>query len=151
MTVSVEALKVAERQGGNSWRHGQANFAGVNDVAGGGLALQVLLEAVRLRAMAGRGVAESLTSRGISLSPSATTISIRAGRGAPKLVDEGFEVVGRLRSEGVTVLLIEQNVDEALEVADRAYARQTCRIVLEGTGDELLSHDGVRKAYLGGS
>jgi branched-chain amino acid transport system ATP-binding protein len=67
----------------------------------------------------------------------------------PKLVDEVFEVILRLRSEGLTVLLIEQNVYEALEVADRAYVLQTGRIVLEGTGDELLSHDGVRQAYLG--
>jgi branched-chain amino acid transport system ATP-binding protein len=67
----------------------------------------------------------------------------------PKLVDEVFEVVVRLRSEGLTVLLIEQNVFEALEVADRAYVLQTGRIVLEGTGDELLSNDGIRKAYLG--
>jgi len=67
----------------------------------------------------------------------------------PKLVDEVFDVVVRLRSEGLTVLLIEQNVYEALQVADRAYVLQTGRIVLEGTGDELLSHDGVRKAYLG--
>lgn len=67
----------------------------------------------------------------------------------PKLVDEVFEVIGRLRSEGLTVLLIEQNVYEALHVADRAYVLQTGRMVLEGTGDELLANDGVRKAYLG--
>ncbi|MGO9622450.1 MAG: ABC transporter ATP-binding protein [Desulfobaccales bacterium] len=67
----------------------------------------------------------------------------------PKLVDEVFEVIVRLQSEGLTVLLIEQNVYEALQVADRAYVLQTGRIVLEGTGDELLSHDGVRQAYLG--
>jgi branched-chain amino acid transport system ATP-binding protein len=67
----------------------------------------------------------------------------------PKLVDEVFDVILRLRSEGLTVLLIEQNVYEALQVADRAYVLQTGRIVLEGTGDEILSHEGVRKAYLG--
>ncbi len=67
----------------------------------------------------------------------------------PKLVDEVFEVILRLRSEGLTVLLVEQNVYEALQVADRAYVLQTGRIVLEGAGEELLSHDGVRKAYLG--
>jgi branched-chain amino acid transport system ATP-binding protein len=67
----------------------------------------------------------------------------------PKLVDEIFDVVLRLRTEGLTVLLIEQNVFEALEVADRAYVLQTGRIVLEGTGKELLSNDGIRKAYLG--
>jgi branched-chain amino acid transport system ATP-binding protein len=67
----------------------------------------------------------------------------------PKLVDEVFEVIVRLRSEGLTVLLVEQSVYEALQVADRAYVIQTGRIVLEGTGDELLANDGVRKAYLG--
>jgi branched-chain amino acid transport system ATP-binding protein len=67
----------------------------------------------------------------------------------PKLVDEVFEVIVRLRSEGLTVLLVEQSVYEALQVSDRAYVLQTGQIVLEGTGDELLANDAVRKAYLG--
>jgi branched-chain amino acid transport system ATP-binding protein len=69
----------------------------------------------------------------------------------PKLVAEIFSIVREIRKQGITVLLVEQNVFEALEVADRAYVLQTGRIVLEGTGAELLRSDLVRKAYLGAS
>jgi branched-chain amino acid transport system ATP-binding protein len=67
----------------------------------------------------------------------------------PKLVSEIFDIVGRIREQGITVFLVEQNVFEALEVSDRAYVLQTGRIVLEGKGKELLSSDLVREAYLG--
>lgn len=68
----------------------------------------------------------------------------------PKLVDEIFDLLRRIREEeGVTILLVEQNVREALEVADYAYVLQTGRLVLEGTGAELLQTDLVRRAYLG--
>jgi branched-chain amino acid transport system ATP-binding protein len=67
----------------------------------------------------------------------------------PKLVSEIFDIIGRIRNQGTTVFLVEQNVFEALEVSDRAYVLQTGRIVLEGKGKELLSSDLVREAYLG--
>ena len=67
----------------------------------------------------------------------------------PKLVTEIFERIHEIRRNGVTVFLVEQNVYEALSVSDRAYVLQTGRIVLEGTGEELLKSDLVRKAYLG--
>ena len=67
----------------------------------------------------------------------------------PKLVSEIFERVHEIRQKGVTVFLVEQNVYEALSISDRAYVLQTGRIVLEGTGEELLKSDLVRKAYLG--
>jgi len=67
----------------------------------------------------------------------------------PKLVTEIFETVERIAGEGVTVLLVEQNVFEALQVCHRAYVLQTGRIVMEGTGSELSQSDLVRKAYLG--
>jgi len=67
----------------------------------------------------------------------------------PKLVTEIFERIFEIRRKGVTVFLVEQNVYEALSVSDRAYVLQTGRIVLEGTGEELLKSDLVRKAYLG--
>ena len=67
----------------------------------------------------------------------------------PKLVTEIFRTVERIASEGVTVLLVEQNVFEALQVCQRAYVLQTGRIVMEGLGRELLRSDRVRKAYLG--
>jgi len=67
----------------------------------------------------------------------------------PKLVTETFRTVEHIASQGVTVLLVEQNVFEALQVCHRAYVLQTGRIVMEGTGSELLQSDMVRKAYLG--
>ena len=67
----------------------------------------------------------------------------------PKVVTEIFHTVERIASEGVTVLLVEQNVFEALQVCHRAYVLQTGRIIMEGTGSELLRCDMVRKAYLG--
>jgi branched-chain amino acid transport system ATP-binding protein len=67
----------------------------------------------------------------------------------PKLVAEIFQIIHDIRKQGVTVLLVEQNVFEALEVSDRAYVLQSGRIVLEGRGADLLSSDLVREAYLG--
>jgi len=67
----------------------------------------------------------------------------------PKLVTEIFRTLEHIANEGVTVLLVEQNVFEALRVCHRAYVLQTGRIVMEGTGGELLKCDMVRKAYLG--
>jgi branched-chain amino acid transport system ATP-binding protein len=67
----------------------------------------------------------------------------------PKLVDEMLEAVYKLKQEGLTILLVEQNVREALEMADRGYVLQTGRTVHEGTGKELLGTDVVKKAFLG--
>jgi branched-chain amino acid transport system ATP-binding protein len=68
---------------------------------------------------------------------------------APRLVDEVLGTVRLLKEEGITILLVEQNVREALDMGDRGYVVQTGRVVLEGTGDELLRSDLVRKAFLG--
>ena len=68
---------------------------------------------------------------------------------APILVDRIFEVVGEIRRNGVTVLLVEQDVEAALDVCDRAYVVQTGRIALEGPGRDLLDSEVVRKAFLG--
>ena len=68
---------------------------------------------------------------------------------APRLVDEVLGTVRQLKEEGITILLVEQNVRESLDIADRGYVIQTGRVVLEGTGDELLRSDLVRKAFLG--
>ncbi|MEA1963764.1 MAG: ABC transporter ATP-binding protein [Candidatus Aerophobetes bacterium] len=67
----------------------------------------------------------------------------------PKLVTEVLEVVKKLNEEGHTILLVEQNVREALELADRAYVLQTGRTIQKGTGEELLQSDIVKKAFLG--
>jgi branched-chain amino acid transport system ATP-binding protein len=68
---------------------------------------------------------------------------------APKLVDEVLDTVRRLKAEGMTILLVEQNVREALDLADRGYVIQTGRIVGEGGGKELLASDTFRQAFLG--
>ena len=68
---------------------------------------------------------------------------------APKLVDDILAAVGRIRALGTTVLLVEQRLAEALELADRAYVLQTGRIVLSGKASEIAADAGVRKAYLG--
>lgn len=69
---------------------------------------------------------------------------------APILVDQIFEIVKKLHEKGKTILLVEQNAQMALSVADRGYVLETGRIVTTGTGKELLHNDMVRKAYLGG-
>ncbi|MFI5179960.1 MAG: ABC transporter ATP-binding protein [Thermoanaerobaculia bacterium] len=68
---------------------------------------------------------------------------------SPLLVGEIFRVIEDVHAEGVTVLLVEQNVFKTLTVADRAYVLENGRIVLEGTGKNLLADDHVKKAYLG--
>ena len=68
---------------------------------------------------------------------------------APLLVDEVFRVISRLKDQGMTILLVEQNVREALEICDRGYILQTGRTILEGPGEELLKSDAVQKAFLG--
>ena len=68
----------------------------------------------------------------------------------PKLIAEIFETIQRLnREEKLTILLVEQNVQEALEVADYAYVLQTGRVMMEGKPAELLQTDMIKKAYLG--
>ncbi|MCD6420047.1 MAG: ABC transporter ATP-binding protein [Synergistetes bacterium] len=68
---------------------------------------------------------------------------------APNLVREIFQIITKIREEGTTILLIEQNAKAALKIADYAYVLETGRIVMEGTGKELLENEDVRKAYLG--
>ena len=67
---------------------------------------------------------------------------------APVLVDEVLDTVRKLKEEGMTILLVEQNVREALDLADRGYILQTGRIVGEGTGAELMASDQVKSAFL---
>jgi branched-chain amino acid transport system ATP-binding protein len=67
----------------------------------------------------------------------------------PKLVSELFEAIALLKEEGRTILLVEQNVREALELADRGYVLQTGRTMYSGRGKELLETENVKKAFLG--
>jgi branched-chain amino acid transport system ATP-binding protein len=68
---------------------------------------------------------------------------------APILVQEVFEIVKRINREGVTILLVEQNVRQTLALCDRAYVLENGRVVLQGTGKELMTDDHVKEAYLG--
>ena len=69
---------------------------------------------------------------------------------APLLVEQIFDIIRELHAAGTTILLVEQNAQAALSVADRAYVLETGRISLSGTGAELMASDQVRRAYLGG-
>ncbi len=69
---------------------------------------------------------------------------------SPLLVEEIFRTVVELKSQGTTIFLVEQNATAALAIADRGYVLETGKVVLQGTGRELLSNDQVKAAYLGG-
>ena len=68
---------------------------------------------------------------------------------APILVEQIFDIIRELHAAGTTILLVEQNAQAALAVADRAYVMETGKITLSGTGAELMASDQVQKAYLG--
>ncbi len=68
---------------------------------------------------------------------------------APLIVKDIFEIIEKLRAEGNTVLLVEQNAKAALRIADRAYVLETGRIMLEGNAEDLLSNRDIQRAYLG--
>jgi branched-chain amino acid transport system ATP-binding protein len=68
---------------------------------------------------------------------------------SPLLVTELFNTLKKLKESGITVLLVEQNVQEALELAERGYVIQAGKVIMEGNGQELLGNDLIRKAYLG--
>ena len=69
---------------------------------------------------------------------------------APILVEQVFDIISALHKAGTTILLVEQNAEMALSIADRAYVMETGRITLSGTGKELAASEEVQKAYLGG-
>ena len=68
---------------------------------------------------------------------------------APILVEKIFAVIRDIRKDGVTILLVEQDVQEALDICDRAYVIQTGRVAQEGTGQELLASEKIQKSFLG--
>ncbi|MDG3145935.1 ABC transporter ATP-binding protein [Streptococcus suis] len=69
---------------------------------------------------------------------------------APIFIEEIFDIIQDIQKQGTTVLLIEQNANKALAIADRGYVLETGKVVLSGTGKELLASEEVKKAYLGG-
>ena len=68
---------------------------------------------------------------------------------APKLVDEIYEKIAKLKDTGLTVLLVEQNTGYALELSNRAYVLENGRFTMQGPSSELAESDHIRKAYLG--
>ena len=92
---------------------------------------------------------ELAIARGLMSNPSLLILDEPSLGLGPKLVSDIFRIVTEINARGVTVLLVEQNVYEALDISTRAYVLQTGRIVMEGQGQELLKSDHVREAYLG--
>ena len=88
-------------------------------------------------------------ARGLMLQPTLLMLDEPSLGIAPKLVDEIFATVRQIALDGTTILLVEQNVRESLELADHAYVLQTGSTITHGTGSELLASDLVRRAYLG--
>jgi len=68
---------------------------------------------------------------------------------APKIISEIYEIIGSLHKEGVTILLAEQNIEQALELANRGYVMENGRVVMEGPSEKLLESGRIKEAYLG--
>ena len=89
-------------------------------------------------------------SRGLMSKPKLLMLDEPSLGLAPIIVEEIFEMITKVRASGTTVLLIEQNAYDALEISDRAYIMETGRITLEGSSSELITDERVKNAYLGG-
>jgi branched-chain amino acid transport system ATP-binding protein len=87
--------------------------------------------------------------RGLMSSPRLCALDEPSYGLAPLLVKEIFSVIKALRDQGMTLLLVEQNVQQSLEIADRGYVLENGRVVSEGKSRELLLNDHIKKAYLG--
>ena len=88
-------------------------------------------------------------ARGLMMDPKLIMLDEPSLGLAPIVVEEIFEMIERIRKEGKTVLLIEQNASMALSVADRGYVLETGKVIMTGAGKELLENPEVKKAYLG--
>jgi branched-chain amino acid transport system ATP-binding protein len=87
--------------------------------------------------------------RGLMSGPKLLLLDEPSAGLAPVIVQQVFELVDRIRAEGFTVLIVEQNIRQVLQVVDRAYLLETGQIKLAGTADELLASDDIRRAYIG--
>jgi branched-chain amino acid transport system ATP-binding protein len=88
-------------------------------------------------------------ARALMLKPSLLMIDEMSLGLMPKLVSQLFKVVEKIRDEGVSILIVEQHVESVLRMSDRGYLMEQGRIVLEGTGDEMLRSEHIKKVYLG--
>jgi len=87
--------------------------------------------------------------RGLMSRPRLCIIDEPSSGLAPLLVDEIFRIIQGLRDQGIAIFLIEQNVQQTLEIADRAYVLENGRVILAGKSKQLLQEELIRKAYLG--
>ncbi len=101
------------------------------------------------RALSGGEQQMLVMGRGMMSDPRLCMIDEPSSGLAPILIAEIFRIVQALRDQGMTILLIEQNVRHSLEIADRAYVIENGRVVAEGKGRELLGDEMIKKAYLG--
>jgi branched-chain amino acid transport system ATP-binding protein len=88
-------------------------------------------------------------ARGLMLEPKLILLDEPSLGLAPMIVSQIFEIIREINRKGITVLLVEQNVQRSLEMADEAFVLENGRITLRGKGQDLLSNDHVKKAYLG--
>jgi len=87
--------------------------------------------------------------RGLMSKPKLCVIDEPSSGLAPMVVDELFGIITNLRDQGISIFLIEQNVQQTLEIADRAYVLENGSIILEGDSNQLLEEELIKKAYLG--
>ena len=87
--------------------------------------------------------------RGLMSRPKLCIIDEPSSGLAPIVVDEIFRIIQGLRDQGIAIFLIEQNVQQTLEIADRAYVLENGRVVLSGQSRKLLEEERIKKAYLG--
>lgn len=87
--------------------------------------------------------------RGLMSKPKLCVIDEPSSGLAPLVVDELFKIITNLRDQGISIFLIEQNVQQTLEIADRAYVLENGSIILEGESSQLLEEELIKKAYLG--
>jgi branched-chain amino acid transport system ATP-binding protein len=87
--------------------------------------------------------------RGLMSRPRLCIIDEPSSGLAPIVVDEIFQIIEGLREQGIAIFLIEQNVQQTLEIADRGYVLENGRVTLEGESEKLLQEEHIRKAYLG--
>lgn len=142
-------LSVGDNLHLGSWRRrdagAQQDFARVCDL------FPVLREKLDLTAGALSGGQQQMLAIGRALmaKPQLLLLDEPSMGLAPNLVDQVFAVIQALKGEGLTILLVEQNVQVALAIADRAYVLETGRIVMSGTAAEIRANPRVRQAYLG--
>ncbi|MBN1849430.1 MAG: ABC transporter ATP-binding protein [Deltaproteobacteria bacterium] len=87
--------------------------------------------------------------RGLMSNPKLCIIDEPSCGLAPIIVQEMFGIIGSLRSQGIAIFLIEQNVQQTLEIANRAYVLENGRLILEGNSQDLIQEEMIKKAYLG--